>query len=430
MRTNFNRLLRRLLAGSSAGALALLLAATPAWSQAPDTKAKDTKDAAKAAKDTAKDAAKDTKNAAKDAAKDTKDTAKDARDTVKDTSKDVRDSAKDTTKDTRDTVRETSKTARDGAKDVRDSAKETAKDARDTVRDTGRDVRDATRDTRETVKEGAREVRDTVRDTAREVRGGRNARTFRAEDVRSADFGVWFSRSNDRGLVISDVASRGAITKVGFREGDQIVSVNGQRVTRERDFNNYLFAEDVRRDRVKVIVLRDSREEIVYVEPTVFIEELQAEHHDPLEHFGVVLDDRYTDQIVVWKVIPRSSAYYAGIRAGDVLVSYRGERIASPTEFVRIVERTEPGLIAVEVNRDKKLRKLEVDVTRAGDQGESRTTLRPNLDEGVERRIERREDRREDRKVVVPPTDATPPAVKQPADVKRPGLIPRPLDRK
>ena len=119
--------------------------------------------------------------------------------------------------------------------------------------------------------------------------------------------------------MISDVASKGAIAKLGFREGDQIVSVAGQRITTEQDFVTYRFDEQYRNDRIKVIVLRDGREEVVMVQPTVFVEELSYVDNDPLENFGVVIDDRNTDQIVVWRVIPRSPAYYAGIPRGDVL---------------------------------------------------------------------------------------------------------------
>jgi S1-C subfamily serine protease len=196
-------------------------------------------------------------------------------------------------------------------------------------------------------------------------------------------------------LVISDVATTGAIARVGFREGDTIVSVNGTRVSSEADFVRYVFADDVRNTRVRVVVLRGGREEVVFVEPAVLIEEMYVEHHDPLEEFGLVLDDRYTDRIVVWKVLPRTPAFYAGFRSGDVITTFSGRRIASPREFVQVVERTDPGLVAVEVNRGQRPRALEVDFrTRA----ESRTALRPNLEEGIERRTERREERREGRR--------------------------------
>ena len=52
---------------------------------------------------------------------------------------------------------------------------------------------------------------------------------FRAETARAADLGIWFnSRANAEGLVVADLAAEGAIAKIGFQEGDRIVSINGQ----------------------------------------------------------------------------------------------------------------------------------------------------------------------------------------------------------
>ena len=133
--------------------------------------------------------------------------------------------------------------------------------------------------------------------------------------------------------MISDVSSRGPIAKLGFREGDRIVSVNGQRVAREEDFIQYLLRGDSRR--VKVIVLRDNREETIYVEPAVLIDDREYMEVDPLERFGIIVDDRYDDRIVVWRIIPRSPAYYAGFRPGDVIVKFGDRPYRTRTEFER-----------------------------------------------------------------------------------------------
>jgi S1-C subfamily serine protease len=203
---------------------------------------------------------------------------------------------------------------------------------------------------------------------------------------------MWFNTTAD-GLIISDVNTTGAIAKFGFREGDRIVSVNGQRIAREADFTRFLFAEEVRNERVEVVVIRGGREQVILVQPTVFIEEFETVRHDPLEHFGIILDDRFADRIVVWKVVPRSPAFYAGIRSGDVITTFHGRRIASPREFVSVVETVDPGMVAVDVMRNERARRIQVDVPRI----EARTALRPNIDTGIERRQERREDRRDDR---------------------------------
>jgi hypothetical protein len=42
------------------------------------------------------------------------------------------------------------------------------------------------------------------------------------------------------------------------------------------------------------------RERVLYIEPAVLVEEMSVLQHeaDPLEQFGVILDDRYPDRVV------------------------------------------------------------------------------------------------------------------------------------
>jgi len=61
--------------------------------------------------------------------------------------------------------------------------------------------------------------------------------------------------------VISDVSTRGPIARLGFHEGDRIVSVNGHRVAAEAEFIDCLLSGPG--DRVEVIVTRDGRNETI-----------------------------------------------------------------------------------------------------------------------------------------------------------------------
>lgn len=314
------------------------------------------------------------KEGAKEAAQETRDATRDAREAVRDTRQDARDAVRDTRDAARDTVRD--------PRDPKNPARDASRDARGSAQETGRNARDAVRDTREA-------ARDTARD-ARDVRA-----SFRAEGTRAADFGIWFNRGGNDGLVIADVATRGAIAKLGFREGDRIVSVNGQRITAEADFVTYLLADEVRNERVKVIILRDGREETITVEPAIIVDELAYVDNDPLENFGVIVDDRHTDRIVVWRVVPRSPAYYSGIRAGDVLVSLGDQRLTGVPNLVQRLSSIDPGNVQVQINRGQATRTIDVDVPRFEARTERRAALRPNYD-AIERR-EDRSDRREER---------------------------------
>jgi C-terminal processing protease CtpA/Prc len=200
-------------------------------------------------------------------------------------------------------------------RDINRRAQEAGRDIRDDARDIRRDARDAASDVRSNARSTTRDLLDSTRGSVRadadvNVRG--SARAF--SEFRGADLGVWFDRSARDGLVIADVATDAALAQVGFREGDRIVSVNGQTITSEADFVRYLMADDLR-DRVAVVVMRDGREMPLYVDPIVIRERVTHVHVDPLEQFGIIIDDRYDDRIVVWRVIPRSPAFYAGIRS-------------------------------------------------------------------------------------------------------------------
>lgn len=185
---------------------------------------------------------------------------------------------------------------------------------------------------------------------------------FRPAGVRPADIGIWFDRADRSHLVVTDVATSGAISKLGLREGDRILTVAGHRVTAPLDFMEYLFAEDLRDQQVELVVARSGREYQVNVTPNALIDDYHHVDVDPFENFGVVLDDRYDDRYVVWRVLPQSPAYYAGLRAGDTFVTFGGDKIVSRSAFVNTLSGLPAGEVAVQVRRGDRLRDFRVDV--------------------------------------------------------------------
>jgi C-terminal processing protease CtpA/Prc len=352
----------------SAGVGAALFAAGPAWSQAPEAPpasaaeeaAESAENTADEAKEAAQEAAQDTREAAQEANEESRDAAREANEDARDAARETRDDVQDAAAGTREAARDTADAARNAARDATGAARGPARDAADAARDTARDARGAAQNTRD----AARDARQAVGDAARDVNVQASAQSFRVEDYRPADIGLWFDATPRQGLVISDIGSSGAITNLGFRPGDRIMSVNGQRVVREADFMNYLFAPDLRDQRVKVVVNRQGRDEIVFVEPATLIREVTTVHHDPLEDLGVVLDDRYQDRALVWKVIRRSPAFYGGVRAGDVITAINRQRIATAEDAEQIAARLEPGPVVFEVNRNDQPRTVRVEVTR------------------------------------------------------------------
>ena len=220
-------------------------------------------------------------------------------------------------------------------------------------------------------------------------------REFRPTEIRSPDLGIWFDRAAKDSLLIMDVAPNSAVAKLGFIEGDRILAVNAAKVNNERDFVKLLFAAERRDQPAEVLIIRKNKEQVVVVDPAVLEDEYRLVKHDPMEEFGLVVDDRYDDRIVVWKVVPRSPAFYAGFRPGDVVTTFRGQPVAERKVFVESFTALEPGMVDFEVRRGDRVRPLQVEVPASVNVGSADVErISERREERIENRIERRNDRR------------------------------------
>jgi len=324
------------------------------WGQNTPTAAPDAKDAKPRAE--ARATIQDARDTAKDARKDKTETARDAR-------QDGRSTAQDSRQDGRETAKSTNRDSTEKARDARQEGRQDAKDARRDAVDTAKGAR---RDSRQT----AADSRETVRDARRDVRGEA------LRNLRSADLGLWFNQNTSvKGLVISDVASEGAIAKAGFKEGDRIVSINSKPVATQEEFMRLLLAEDLRDQQTSIVVMRDGKEHTLTVNPTLLVHEMAV--HDPLWRSGIVLDDKDPNRIVVRKVYPRTPAFYAGLRSGDVITGIRGQRIARLADLVQGFV-SGNGNVGLQINRGNRTRDLEINATEEGT--ELRTVLKPSTD--------------------------------------------------
>ena len=384
----FNRVAQRAMAALTCG---FLVATSIAWAQEDATKDNENPpNEAKAVHDPAEQVREDVQERAGEARDRGKAAAKNVRDNAKKKADDARDKAESLT----DEASERADRAREEVEERAGDAPERGKEVSKKTRDRAEEIGDRARESADDPRGRARKTVDNARDRVREFAGGDRGQ-FEWDNVRSADIGIWFDRSSKDALLISDVSSKGAIAKVGFQEGDRIVSINGHKVTRDTEFMKHLFADDVQNDKLEVIVLRDGSNTTVYVEPKVLKDGYYVEEHDPLHHFGVVLDDRYDDRVVVWKVVPRSPAFYAGIRDGDVITKFRGDTVAAIADFVQAVRGIEPGTVDVSVERQKRAREYQVDIPRFAERTDRREA---NREERGERREDRREDTRRDQR--------------------------------
>jgi S1-C subfamily serine protease len=173
--------------------------------------------------------------------------------------------------------------------------------------------------------------------------------------------GLNLGRMSERGVAVGNLASSSVMYRAGLREGDYIVSINGHRLAGPGDFDRWVFAGG-RHERVKCIVWRDGREEVIYLEPTILYVEETAGEERP--HFGIVFDDRYPDRIVIRSVYPDSPAFTAGLQEGDEITTWSGQRVGSPGDFTRIIQRVEPGTVNFEYLRDSKRERGEARFSR------------------------------------------------------------------
>jgi C-terminal processing protease CtpA/Prc len=332
-------------------------------------------DATKDVQSTIQNTTKAAQDAATDATRNAQDTTKNATDAARNLQKSTTDAAQDATKRAQDAARDATNRAQDATRDATKRVQDATKDATDATRnlqrDATRDVRDATRAPSDD------QQRDQRSDPSLRARGSLSAGA--TTEYRGADLGVWFDRSAVNGLVIADVAADAALGRFGFVAGDRIVSIGGQPIVTEADFIRLLLDANAR-DRIDVIVTRGGRQQTLYVEPAILRERITASASvDPLEQFGIILDDRYSDRLVVWRVVPRSPAFYAGIRASDVLLMFGGRRINNSRELVQLVEQTQPGNISLQVARNGRTRVIEADFPQL-EISRSHTTFRQNLD--------------------------------------------------
>jgi membrane-associated protease RseP (regulator of RpoE activity) len=187
------------------------------------------------------------------------------------------------------------------------------------------------------------------RDEANERSRDRNQNRGGERDWRSD---IRFGERTSDGLTISSVEEGSRYYQSGLRDGDVIISYNGQPLRNEDEFGRW--ANQRSRQRVPVIVLRDGERETVYIQyqgdgqfrdgrdqERSYVD--NAGSMQSQAYLGVRFEMRLRNGAVISAIVPDSPADHAGLEAGDEIVAINGRQVSSPREVTRAVASMQPG---------------------------------------------------------------------------------------
>jgi len=192
----------------------------------------------------------------------------------------------------------------------------------------------------------------------------------------AADLGLWFSGMANNGLTISDLTDNSIFTNAGFRVSDRIVAINGQPIRSEEQFVQSLTSPALGTQPVQFLLVRNGQQHTLTLSPAAITQGVVA--HDPLYQHGLVVDDSNPSQIIVQRVYPRTPAYYAGLRQGDVITTFGGQRVTSLNAFTRGLSQANVA-VPLQITRSGQTRDIQLGAVGVADNS-VRTALRPNID--------------------------------------------------
>src|SRR6185503_12309023 len=90
---------------------------------------------------------------------------------------------------------------------------------------------------------------------------------------------------------------------------------------------------------------------------------------------------RNPNQLVVDRVFPRTPAFYAGLRPGDVITTMNGNPITSVSAFTQAVQSGTANNIPLQVMRNGQMREISMATTLPGTTNDAsvRTAMRPGF---------------------------------------------------
>jgi regulator of sigma E protease len=152
----------------------------------------------------------------------------------------------------------------------------------------------------------------------------------------------FYGKSLTKSTILGMVDEQSLADSVGFKSGDRIVEVNGQKVTYWEDVRNQMFIENMGRD-LKVKVER-SNEQV-----EVFVPKSRVPSDETQALFLLVKDLKP----VIGDVMKDNRADSAGIKANDVILSINSTDIYTIPQTIKIISESKEKAINIALLRDK-----------------------------------------------------------------------------
>lgn len=137
--------------------------------------------------------------------------------------------------------------------------------------------------------------------------------------------------------LVGHVLENSPAQKLGIKEGDLLLEINGKKVNTWKDFENVVF-ESVLKKSWNVVVLRNGQ--VLRLSGSVEISKAHS--------FGA---EPYIKP-VVGKVLPKSPAEQVGIKEGDEILEINGNKVKSWYDAVDLIRSTKGDAIKLKVKRN------------------------------------------------------------------------------
>jgi len=198
----------------------------------------------------------------------------------------------------------------------------------------------------------ARGVMDSLIETGRVVRGFVGVSIQNIDQTMAKALGL----ERARGVIISDVQDNSPAKEAGLMEEDIILEVDGQTITSDRQFRNYI-ASRTPGTRVNLRIQRNGSTQNV----RVTLGELETDSETPetiasmMERFGFTVEELTADRArqhnlrenlqgaLVGEIDNESNAYARGLRTGDLITSVNRTRVSSVSDFNAIMGNVNSG---------------------------------------------------------------------------------------